>query len=141
VVFEASWIVVLSSDGEAPTVAFMHSEHPSTPPKPAAFAGDGTFLTLQADDASAEYECVREDGLNCALEPTDEPRGQRRFAAIDPAACGSTWWSRRSQQRGGGTATPRQATATKGRYPSPSAPVAQLDRASVYGTEGLRFES
>ena len=85
VIFEASWIVVLSGDGEAPAVAFMHSEHPSTPPKPAAFAGDGTFLTLQVEDAAAEYERVREDGLNCALELTDEPWGQRRFAAIDPA--------------------------------------------------------
>ena len=104
VVFEASWIVVLSSDGEAPTVAFMHSEHPSTPPKPAAFAGDGTFLTLQVDDASAEYERVREDGLNCALELTDEPWGQRRFAAIDPAGMwvdvveqtepAAGWWDR-----------------------------------------------
>jgi hypothetical protein len=35
VIFEASWIVVLSSDGEAPAVAFMHPEHPSTPPEPA----------------------------------------------------------------------------------------------------------
>jgi uncharacterized glyoxalase superfamily protein PhnB len=85
VIFEASWIVVLSSDGGAPTVAFMHSEHPSTPPERAVFAGDGTFLTLQVDDASAEYERVRDDGLNCALELTDEPWGQRRFAAIDPA--------------------------------------------------------
>jgi catechol 2,3-dioxygenase-like lactoylglutathione lyase family enzyme len=85
VVFEASWIVVLSSDREAPTVAFMHSDHPSTPPEPAAFAGDGAFLTLQVDDASAEYERVREGGLNLALDLTDEPWGQRRFAAIDPA--------------------------------------------------------
>jgi uncharacterized glyoxalase superfamily protein PhnB len=104
VFFEASWIVVLSSDGEAPTVAFMHSEHPSTPPKPTAFAGDGTFLTLQVDDASAEYERVREEGLNCALELTDEPWGQRRFAAIDPAGMwvdvveqtepAAGWWDR-----------------------------------------------
>jgi hypothetical protein len=36
VVFEASWGVVLGSDGEARTVAFMHPEHPSTPPEPGA---------------------------------------------------------------------------------------------------------
>jgi catechol 2,3-dioxygenase-like lactoylglutathione lyase family enzyme len=85
VIFEASWIVVLSNDGEAATVAFMHSEHPSTPPEPAPFAGDGSFLTLQVDDASGEYERVRAAGLECALELKDEPWGQRRFAAIDPA--------------------------------------------------------
>jgi catechol 2,3-dioxygenase-like lactoylglutathione lyase family enzyme len=84
-IFEASWIAVLSSDGEAPAVAFMHPSHPSTPPDPAPFKGDGMFLTLQVADAAAEYERVREAGLKFALELRDEPWGQRRFAAIDPA--------------------------------------------------------
>jgi uncharacterized glyoxalase superfamily protein PhnB len=85
VIFEASWIVVLSSEGEAPMVAFMHPEHPSTPPEPGPFTGDGTFLTLQVEDAAAEYERVREAGLECGLKLRDEPWGQRRFAAVDPA--------------------------------------------------------
>ncbi len=111
VVFEASWIVVLSSDGETPTVAFMHSEHPSTPPEPRPFAGDGTFLTLQVHDASAEYERVREAGLDCALDLTDEPLGQRRFGAIDPAGMWvdvveqtepvEGWWNRYLQASDG----------------------------------------
>jgi catechol 2,3-dioxygenase-like lactoylglutathione lyase family enzyme len=29
-------------------LSFTHSEHPSTPPEPAAFTGDGMFLTLAA---------------------------------------------------------------------------------------------
>jgi uncharacterized glyoxalase superfamily protein PhnB len=85
VIFEASWIVVLSADGEAPTVAFMHPEHPSTPPDPAPFAGDGMFLTLQVEDAAAEYQRLTAAGLESSLELRDEPWGQRRFAAIDPA--------------------------------------------------------
>jgi uncharacterized glyoxalase superfamily protein PhnB len=85
VIFEASWILVLSVDGEAPTVAFMHPEHPSTPPEPAPFTGDGMFLTLQVEDAAAEYSRLTEAGLSCALELKDEPWGQRRFAAVDPA--------------------------------------------------------
>jgi catechol 2,3-dioxygenase-like lactoylglutathione lyase family enzyme len=84
-IFDASWIVVLSSDGEAPTVAFMHPSHPSTPPDPGPFTGDGAFLTLQVEDATAEYSRMREAALLFALELTDEPWGQRRFAAIDPA--------------------------------------------------------
>jgi uncharacterized glyoxalase superfamily protein PhnB len=104
VIFEASWIVVLSSDGEAPAVAFMHSSHPSTPPEPAPFRGDGVFLTLQVEDAAAEYAGVTEAGLPCALELKDEPWGQRRFAAIDPAGMwvdvveqtepAAGWWDR-----------------------------------------------
>jgi catechol 2,3-dioxygenase-like lactoylglutathione lyase family enzyme len=83
-IFEASWIVVLSSDGETPAVAFMHPEHPSTPPDPAPFRGDGMFLTLQVEDAAAEHSRLTAAGLSCALELKDEPWGQRRFAAIDP---------------------------------------------------------
>jgi catechol 2,3-dioxygenase-like lactoylglutathione lyase family enzyme len=85
VIFESTWIVVLSGDGEAPAVAFMHPSHPSTPPDPAPYTGDGMFLTLQVDDASAEYARVKAAGLRCALELKDEPWGQRRFAAVDPA--------------------------------------------------------
>jgi uncharacterized glyoxalase superfamily protein PhnB len=85
VIFEASWIAVLSADGEAPTVAFMHSSHPSTPPSPAPFTGDGTFLTLQVEDAAVEFDRLQEAGLEFALPLTDEPWGQRRFAAVDPA--------------------------------------------------------
>jgi catechol 2,3-dioxygenase-like lactoylglutathione lyase family enzyme len=76
VVFEADWIVVLS----------------------------GTFLTLQVEDATSEYERVRAAGLECALELTDEPWGQRRFAAADPAGMwvdvveqidpAAGWWDR-----------------------------------------------
>jgi catechol 2,3-dioxygenase-like lactoylglutathione lyase family enzyme len=85
VIFESTWIVVLSSDSEAPTLAFMHPSHPSTPPDPAPYTGDGMFLTMQVDDASAEYARVKAAGLRCALELKDEPWGQRRFAAVDPA--------------------------------------------------------
>lgn len=84
-IFEASWIVVLSSDGEAPAVAFMHPEHPSTPPDPAPFRGDGMLLTLQVEEAAAEYSRLTAAGLSYALELKDEPWGQRRFAAVDPA--------------------------------------------------------
>lgn len=86
VVFEANWIVVLNSGGDRPvTVAFMHSEHPSSPPSPAPYGGDGMFITLQVADANSEYERVAGAGLRCDLELTDEPWGQRRFGVVDPA--------------------------------------------------------
>jgi catechol 2,3-dioxygenase-like lactoylglutathione lyase family enzyme len=85
VVFEASWIVVLGRGAGVPALAFMHSSHPSEPPTPAAYSGEGMFITLQVDDARDEYERLAAAGLSLALELTDEPWGQRRFAAVDPA--------------------------------------------------------
>jgi catechol 2,3-dioxygenase-like lactoylglutathione lyase family enzyme len=86
VVFEADWIVVLTSGGDRPaTLAFMHTEHPSSPPRPGAYTGDGMFLTLQVANARSEYERVVAAGLRCDLELTDEPWGQRRFGVVDPA--------------------------------------------------------
>jgi catechol 2,3-dioxygenase-like lactoylglutathione lyase family enzyme len=85
-VFEASWFVLLAGGGErALSLAFMHPDHPSTPPTPAPSNGDGMFLTFQVADAEAEYRRLAAEGMTFALDLTDEPWGQRRFAAVDPA--------------------------------------------------------
>jgi catechol 2,3-dioxygenase-like lactoylglutathione lyase family enzyme len=84
VVFEAGWIAVLGTGG-TPVAAFMHTAHPSAPPEPGAYEGDGAFLTLQVADGRAEFERVSAAGLRCDLELTDEPWGQRRFGVVDPA--------------------------------------------------------
>jgi hypothetical protein len=66
--------------------------------------------------------------------PTGRPAPQRR----SPAPTEPSWLHQRSgsfSRRGRG---PHRIGDP---YPCPTAPVAQLDRASVYGTEGQRFES
>ena len=84
--FEATWFVLLNNGGERPaTLAFMHSDHPSSPPRPATHRGDGSFITFQVADAAAEHSRVVEDGLECDLPLTEEPWGQRRFGVVDPA--------------------------------------------------------
>jgi catechol 2,3-dioxygenase-like lactoylglutathione lyase family enzyme len=84
--FEADWFVLLTRSGDAPcTLAFMKVEHPSSPPSPASFSGDGAFLTFQVADARAEFERLVAAGLEPELALTDEPWGQRRFAVVDPA--------------------------------------------------------
>ncbi len=86
IAFEADWFVLLGSSGEpAFSLAFMHAEHPSSPPNPAPYRGDGMFLTLQVEDARAEYDRLVGAGLEPDLALTDEPWGQRRFAVTDPA--------------------------------------------------------
>ena len=86
VAFEASWFVLLTHRDEGATsIAFMHPDHPSSPPTPGPFRGDGAFLTLQVEDATAESDRLVGAGLQVALPLTDEPWGQRRFGVIDPA--------------------------------------------------------
>ncbi len=86
VVFEASWFVYLaSSDNPTFAVAFMTSDHPSTPPGPDRFNGKGMFLTLQVADAAVQFDRLERAGVSFAYTLKVEPWGQKRFALIDPA--------------------------------------------------------
>lgn len=85
-VFESSWFVLLGDSASgAPVVAFMRPDHPSAPPGPERYAGDGLLLTLNVADARAA--CARAEAAGARLERplTDEPWGQRRCLTTDPA--------------------------------------------------------
>ena len=89
IVFEASWFVLLSlPGGPGYRIAFITPDHPSSPPGPEAFNGRGVFLTLQVDEARAEYDRLTQMGASIAYPLRTEPWGQARFALIDPAG---TW--------------------------------------------------
>jgi catechol 2,3-dioxygenase-like lactoylglutathione lyase family enzyme len=105
VVFEATWFVYLRAAGDSPYgIAFMAPDHPSRPPGPEAFAGEGLLLTLQVADAAAEFERLRQAGVTVDHPLSDEPWGQRRFGLYDPAGTWvdiveqiepeSGWWDR-----------------------------------------------
>lgn len=89
VLFEANWFVYLSgpADGESrgATLAFMTPEHPSRPPGPEAFNGNGMILTLEVANAAALYEKLSAEGAPILHPLTDEAWGQRRFMTRDPA--------------------------------------------------------
>jgi catechol 2,3-dioxygenase-like lactoylglutathione lyase family enzyme len=86
VVFQASWFVYLRASAEGTDgIAFMAPEHPSRPPGPEAFGGEGLLFTLQVEDAAAEFERVRTRGLAIDHPLTAEPWGQLRFGLRDPA--------------------------------------------------------
>ena len=83
--FESTFFVLLQTPGEQKfNIAFMDEEHPTAPPTPKAFNGNGSFLTLEVADAKTIYEDLKKRGLSIAYALKDEPWGQRRFAVVDP---------------------------------------------------------
>lgn len=87
VVFEASWFVLLSAAaGEgAVSLAFMTPDHPSRPPGPEVFSGQGLLLTLQTEDAAGEAARLQAAGVVLAYPLKREPWGQLRFQVRDPS--------------------------------------------------------
>lgn len=84
--FESEWFVWLYSGSQRPfSLAFMKSNHPSSPPGPETFSGKGMILTFQVADSKAEYERLKRAGLPMYYELHDEPWGQRRFMLQDPS--------------------------------------------------------
>jgi len=87
VLFEASWFVLLSRAAGEGTVAlaFMSPDHPSRPPGPETFNGQGLLLTLQTDDAAGEAVRLQAAGVSISHPLSREPWGQLRFQVRDPA--------------------------------------------------------
>ncbi|MBC8077428.1 MAG: VOC family protein [Chloroflexales bacterium] len=83
--FESQWFIWLHGGNGTASLAFMHPEHPSSPPGPEPFSGKGMCLEFQVADASAAYERLRNEGADVTYVLRDEPFGQRRFGLFDPA--------------------------------------------------------
>ncbi|MES2651214.1 MAG: VOC family protein [Bacteroidota bacterium] len=86
VFFESSWFLLLQTESENPYfIAFMDEQHPTSPPSiPAINSKSGVFLTLEVDDAKAEYEKLTAAGLEIYYHLKEEAWGQKRFGLIDP---------------------------------------------------------
>ena len=82
--FQATWFVYLASP-DGPAVAFMHPDHPSSPPGPEAFSGLGMIFTIEVEDAEAAYRSLVASGAPLVHPLTDEDWGQRRFMTRDPS--------------------------------------------------------
>jgi len=54
----------------------MASDHPSKPPGPETFNGKGMFLTVQVEDAAAEFERLKGGGLAIAMSSSRSIRSQ-----------------------------------------------------------------
>lgn len=83
--FSSSWFVYLTAADGSASIAFMTPDHPSAPPGPEKFGGQGMCLELQVEDAGAALAELTARGLNVEYPLTDEPFGQRRFGFRDPS--------------------------------------------------------
>ncbi|HEY0742768.1 MAG TPA: VOC family protein [Chryseosolibacter sp.] len=84
-VFESTWFVVLQMPGNANNlIAFIDEVHPSTPPSPRAFSGEGAFLTIDVADADMLFKTFEEAKAPFAYRLKTEAWGQKRFALLDP---------------------------------------------------------
>jgi catechol 2,3-dioxygenase-like lactoylglutathione lyase family enzyme len=83
--FESSWFIWMSSADGARSLAFMHPDHPSSPPGPEPFSGLGMCLEFQVENVQAEYKRLQSEGAAIEYSLRDEPFGQRRFGLHDPA--------------------------------------------------------
>ncbi len=102
--FESTWFVWLHATRGRASLAFMHPDHPSAPPGPEPFSGDGMCLEFQVADAEHEHERLQREGLVITYALHDEPFGQRRFGLFDPAgvwidvveqiAPAAGWWDK-----------------------------------------------
>lgn len=89
VLFEASWFVYLTGPAvegtRGATLAFMHPDHPSVPPGPESFNGQGMILTVEVSDAASVCARLKSNKAPIVHELTDEKWGQRRCMTRDPA--------------------------------------------------------
>ncbi|MFM9849895.1 MAG: VOC family protein [Hyphomicrobiaceae bacterium] len=86
VVFEASWVVMLSSGADGTiSLGLMMADHPSNPPGPEVFNGQGMIMTMQVEDVSDVYARLQRSGVPIVHPLKDEPWGQRRFVTRDPS--------------------------------------------------------
>ena len=89
VAFESSWFVYLvgPADGETrgATLAFMTPDHPSNPPGPEVFDGNGMILTVEVGDATAFHARLVAQGATILYGPVEEDWGQKRFMVRDPS--------------------------------------------------------
>ena len=86
VLFEASWVVMLSRrEGGPIALGLMTADHPSVPPGPEEFEGKGMIMTFQVADAAAEHKRLQAAGAPIVYGLAEEPWGQKRFMLRDPS--------------------------------------------------------
>jgi catechol 2,3-dioxygenase-like lactoylglutathione lyase family enzyme len=89
VTFENEWFVLLHTPDQRAEISFLQPGHPSQHAlfQP-AFPGKGVYLTIEVEDADAEYERLKGLNVPIAVELRSERWGDRHFAITDPNGIG-----------------------------------------------------
>lgn len=86
IVFEQDWYIHLVHEESGAELAFMVPNSDNQPKElHAAFKGQGMVYGFEVKDAAAEWERLKDKGLDVVVELKDEPWGQRHFILKDPA--------------------------------------------------------
>lgn len=82
--FESDWYVSLKHrENPAYELAVLQRTH-ETVPEGFRERSSGLLLNFEVSDAGAEYERLKEAGLQVVLPLRDEAFGQRHFIGVDP---------------------------------------------------------
>lgn len=85
-VFEQDWYVQLLHEKSGAELAFMQPNVKTQPIElHPGFTGGGIVLSLEVDDARAEWERLEDKGLDVIVSLRDEEWGQRHFIVTDPS--------------------------------------------------------
>ncbi|PST84550.1 glyoxalase [Pedobacter yulinensis] len=89
VTFENEFYLLLHTPGAEAELSFLLPDHPSQQPlfQP-AYAGKGTYLTIEVADVDRWYADIKKKGVPIRIELRDEPWGDRHFAIEDPNGIG-----------------------------------------------------
>ena len=83
--FSSDWFVWLTAEDGSASIAFMSTDHPSSPPGPETYLGSGVCFELEAGDLDQAWEEMTASGFIPEYPITQEPFGQRRFGFRDPS--------------------------------------------------------
>jgi len=89
VTFENDFFLLMENTNGEGRFSFLLPNHPSQQPifQP-AFSGKGAYITIEVEDADAEYKRIKGLDIPIEIELRDEVWGDRHFAIVDPNGVG-----------------------------------------------------
>lgn len=87
VLFDSDWFVLLQL-GTSELGFMLPNLETQAPIFRPAFSGQGMWISVDVDDANAEYARIQTMDIPIEVELRDEPWGDRHFAIVDPNGIG-----------------------------------------------------